>query len=319
LTNTEETIMRTVFVLLLIVLIGLQGCAYLQPKKAEVKPEGFGKSRATDLMIAPAQDTVVAEWGATTETAVEVTWAAEQKFSVELAPAAGTPNWLGVELQPLIVDPPGRIAVRITPVLGEARLGATELKLEGSAYNIGRPVEAKIVVMVRRQAGDFVPLLAARQTLECRNICGKVDRAGRLVFYDVLREKDQTCSETAALPENQRIGSNTFQLTERGFGYGRTCRVAGVYDALGNLSFVNLGISSALPRGAMLLSLRAPANCWLSPDNTVALIEASGMALPWDVLTGAALSQPCRISGSLSSPVLSGTTIASGSCTWEIQ
>jgi hypothetical protein len=311
--------MRTIFALLVAVLIGLQGCALLQPKKGEVKTEGFGESRAGDMKITPAQDTVTVEWGMTTETAVEVTWAAEQKYAVQLAPAAGTPRWLGVELQPTIVDPPGRITVRITPVVGDARLGATKLVLEGSAYGISRPVQAEIVILLRRQAGEFAPLLAAPATVECRNICGKVDRAGRLAFYDMLREKDQTCGEEAGLPENQRIGSNTFQLTERGFGYGRTCRVAGVYDALGNLSFVNLGISSALPRGAMLLSLRAPANCWLSADNTVALIEASGLALPYDVLTGVHLAQPCRISGSLSAPALSGMTIVSGSCTWEIQ
>jgi hypothetical protein len=311
--------MKTWFALLLAVLLGLQGCALLQPKRGEVKPEGFGKSRAGDLIVTPVQDTVAVEWGVTTETAVEVTWAAAQKYAVQLAPAAGTPRWLGVELQPTIVDPPGRIVVRITPVVGEARMGVTKLVLEGSAYGISHPVQTEIVILLRRQAGEFAPLLAAPVTVECRNICGKVDGHGRLVFYDVLREKGQTCGEAASLPENQRIGANTFALAERGFGYGRTCRVAGVYDALGNLSFVNLGISSAVPRGAMLLSLRAPANCWLSADNTVALVEASGMALPYDVLTGLALAPPCRISGSLSSPVLSGTTITSGSCTWEIQ
>lgn len=311
--------MRTVFALLLTILIGLSGCALLQPKKGESKPEGFGESRAGDLNITPVQDTVTAEWGLTTETAVEVTWAAAQKYAVQLAPAAGTPRWLGVELQPSIVDPPGRVTVRITPVVGEARLGAVKLVLEGSAYGLGRLVQTQIVVVVRRQAGEFAPLLAAPVTVECRNICGKVDSHGRLVFYDVLREKNQTCGGEVSLPDNQRIGSNTFSLAERGFGYGRTCRVAGVYDASGNLTFVNLGIYSALPRGAMLLTLRAPGNCWLSADNTVALVEASGMALPYDVLTGLALAPPCRISGSLSSPVLSGTTITSGSCTWEIQ
>lgn len=311
--------MRTLFALLLTALIGLSGCALLQPKKGEAKPEGFGTSRAGDLKITPVQDTVAAEWGVTTETAVEITWAAAQKYAVQLAPAAGTPRWLGVELQPSIVDPPGRVTVRITPVVGEARLGTAKLVLEGSAYGISHPVQTEIVIQVRRQAGEFAPLLAAPVTVECRNICGKVDRQGRLIFYDMLREKGQTCGAEADLPENQRVGANTFGLAERGFGYGRTCRVAGVYDASGNLSFVNLGISSALPRGAMLLSLRAPGNCWLSPDNTVALIEASGLTLPYDVLTGLPLAQPCRTSASLSSALLSGTTLSGGSCSWEIQ
>jgi hypothetical protein len=311
--------MRTLFALLLTVLIGLSGCALLQPKKGESKPEGFGESRAGDLKITPVQDTVAVEWGLTTETAVEVTWTAAQKYAVQLAPATGTPHWLGVEVQPSIVDPPGRVTVRITPVVGEARLGAVKLVLEGSAYGLSRPVQTEIVVMVRRQAGEFAPLLAALQTVECRNICGKVDRHGRLAFYDMLREKGQTCSEEANLPESQRIGNNTFALSERGFGYGRTCRVAGVYDVSGNLTFVNLGIYSAVPRGAMLLALRAPGNCWLSADNTVALIELPGMVLPYDVLTGLPLAQPCRVSGSLSSATLSGTTLTSGSCSWEIQ
>jgi hypothetical protein len=310
--------MRTLLALLLAVLIGLSGCALLQPKKGP-ETTGFGTSRSSDLTLKPVQDTVFSEWGATTETAVEIAWAAAQKYAVQLAPAAGTPRWLGVELQPPIVDPPGRVTVRITPVVGEAHLGGVKLVLEGSAYGLSQPVRTELVVLVRRQAGEFAPLLAAPVTVECRNICGKVDSRGHLAFYDLLREKGQKCSEKADLPEGQRIGSNTFQLSERGFGYGRTCRVAGLYDASGNLTFVNLGIYSVVPRGAMLLSLRAPSNCWLSADNTVALIELPGMVLPYDVLTGLPLSQPCRISGSLSSAMLSGTTLTSGSCSWEIQ
>ena len=312
--------MRTLCALLVAALIGLQGCAFLKSQTGgSAKPEGFGESRASDLTMKFAQDTVVAEWGLTTEVPIDITWAALQKYAVQLAPAANTPRWLGAELQPSIVDPPGRTVLKITPAVGDAQMGATELVIEGSAFGLSQPAQAKIIVLVRRQGGDFAPLLAAPVTVECRNICGKVDSRGRLVFYDVLREKDQTCSDNATLPETQRIGTNVFNLSEKGFGYGRTCRVAGVYDEQGMLTFVNLGIYSVLPRGSMLLGLRGVVSCWLSPDNTVALIRFKDLTAPYDVLTGVMLGQPCRTGEVPTSAFLSGTTLTSGTCSWEIR
>lgn len=311
--------MRTLCALLLAALVGLQGCALLQPQKGKTKPEGFGESRVSDLTITFAQDTVVAGWGTTTEIPVEVTWAAAQKYAVQLAPAANTPRWLSAELLPSIVDPPGRAVLKISPVIGEAQVGAIELTVEGSAFGLNQPARATITVLVRRQAGDFAPLLAAPITVECRNICGKVDDRRQLAFYDILREKGQTCSDQANLPESQRIGANVFMLSERGFGYGRTCRLAGVYDAAGMLTFVNLGIYSAVPRGGMMLGLRGVVSCWLSPDNTVALIRFKDLTAPYDVLAGVVLGQPCRTADSPASAVLTGTTLTSGSCSWEIK
>jgi hypothetical protein len=318
--ETEDKSMRTLCTLLVAALIGLQSCTFLKSQTGgSTKPEGFGESRASDLTMKFAQDTIAAEWGITTEIPIDITWAAEQKYAVQLAPAANTPRWLGAELQPSIVDPPGRTVLKISPVVGDAQMGATELVIEGSAFGLSQPAQAKIIVLVRRQGGDFAPLLAAPVTVECRNICGKVDKRGQLAFYDILREKNQTCSDKDALPETQRIGSNVFALSDKGFGYGRTCRLAGVFDAAGMLTFVNLGIYSAVPRGGMLLGLRGVVGCWLSPDNTIALIRFKDLTAPYDVLTGVILGQPCRTSENPTSAFLSGMTLTSGTCSWEIK
>lgn len=310
--------MKSRLTVLLTMVVLLQGCAFLQRQTGPSKAEGFGESKASDLVISAVQDTVFAEWGKTTEAIVDVAWAAEQKYAVQLAPAAGTPRWLGVELQPAIVDPPGRIAVKLSPIVGEAKLGDYKLVLEGSAFGITQTVKATILVIVQRQSGEFAPLLAAPTTVECRNICGSLHQ-GTLAFYDVLREKNQTCDDRTPLPESQRIGGNSFYISEKGFGYGRTCRVAGVYEASGVLTFVNLGIYSAVPRGAMMLSLRSVKNCWLSVDNTVALMEFPGVIQPYDVLTGVPLANPCRTSAGIANAALTGNTLTSGSCTWEIR
>ncbi|RPH96495.1 hypothetical protein EHM69_01190 [candidate division KSB1 bacterium] len=310
--------MKKIIVLLVLTALVLQGCAVFQPSKKGAKPEGFGVSRVSDLVVKAAVDSLIVELGLSGEIPVDVTWAADQKYAVQLAAAAGTPNWLNVEFQPSIVNPPGRAIVKVSPRLGEAAAGSIVLTIEGSAFGLNEPVRTTVRVIVRRQAGEFAPLLAAPITVECRNICGIVNE-GRLAFYDVLREKGQTCGDGADLPASQRIGLRSYTITGHGFGFGRSCRLAGMYDTAGFLTFVNLGISTLVPRGGIMLAVRSASDCWLSADNTVALVIAGGYALPFDVLTGVELGRPVRVSDTLPVPTLMGTTLTAGSFTWEIQ
>jgi len=153
--------------------------------------------------------------------------------------------------------------------------------------------------------------------VECTNICGKMER-NTVAFYDVLREKGQTCGE-GALPVTQRIGPTSFPVSQRGFGFGRTCHTAGVFENSGMLTFVNLGLSPVLPRGARMLSLRSINDVWLTLDNTVAVVKVEDTVAPYDVVTGRSLGPPCRLNGPAEPIILSGTTLSIGSCRWEIR
>lgn len=314
--------MHRLFALLIAVLL-LTGCAQIEKlfAKKESAPQsaaGFGKSRTSDLVVTPRQSALAAEWGRTTELPVEIEWRGAQKYSVQITPAADTPPWLKAELLPAIVDPPAVAVLKLKPEIDQALLGPLTLTLETSAYGLSEPVLVTVDITVQRQSGDFEPVLAAPVTVECSNICGKV-KGTALTFYDVLKEKDQACSDKDALPEAQRITTTNYTLSGHGFGYGRTCRVAAVYEASGFLSVVNLGLSSKLPRGAVLLNLRGASDCWFSPDNTVALVRLSTAIVPYDVLTGEQLGGACRIPGDFPAAALNGVTLVAGTCTWEIR
>ena len=312
--------MRTHLVLLAAMLFVVQGCSVFKPitKGPQPAAEGFGTSRSGDLVVTPAQTSVTIEWGVPAEIPVEVTWAAEQKYAVQIVPATGTPSWLTVEMLPAIIEPPGKGVLRLTTEVGSADLGSTTITLEAAAYGLSQPVRVPITIEVQRQAGAFVPVLAAPVTVECRNVCGRVVD-GTLTFYDVLREKGQDCSEKATLPASQRIGAISYPLSRTGFGFGRTCRVAAIFENGGSLLFFNLGIAPAQPRGSVVASVRGASECWLSPDNSVALVRMSGSVVPYDVVTGRQIGDPCRMSGDLSGASLQGTTLTAGSCVWNVR
>ncbi len=120
------------------------------------------------------------------------------------------------------------------------------------------------------------------------------------------------------MPDSQRVGGRTYPLTERGFGFGSTCAVAVVWEANGMLSFVNLGLSRALPRGAVLTTLRGGDDVWLSPDNTVALVRFSEFFVPYDVPSGRELGNPCGTDSAITLPVLSGDSLKASPCAWQI-
>ncbi|MFZ5433653.1 MAG: hypothetical protein ACOZB3_07770 [Calditrichota bacterium] len=310
--------MRKIILFLSAVALMLQGCAYLQPKEKAAAPEGFGTSRQSDLVVTPTETAANIEWGIPYEIPLDASWAAGQKYAVQLSIAEGTPRWLSVEILPAIIEPPGRAILKITAALGDAELGETELVIESSAYGMREPLRTKIALNVQRQMGEFAYLEAAPVTRECRNVCGKV-KDGLLSFYDVLREKNQTCDEDKSLPETQRIGILSFGLSAKGYGFGRTCRVAGIFEGTGTLSFFNIGLTTLLPRGASMLTIRGATDCWLSPDNTVALVKLSGSLIPYDVISGKMLGSSCRVSRDPTFIRLEGSDLAAETCSWKIK
>jgi hypothetical protein len=310
--------MRLLVYMTLSALLLLQGCAVFQPQKPTPASTDIKNPKAAELLIHPTTVQPVLEWGTPLDLPVDVAWKSGQKLAVQLAPAADTPKWLTVDIQPAIIDPPTRVTVRLSAAPGEAIPGDYTVILEGSAFGFNQPVPVEIAFTLRRQAGEFAPLLAGTVSIECRGICGTV-ADGQVNFYDVLREKDQFCNDSYPLPESQRIGPRGFALSDRGFGYGRTCKLAGIYESSGMFSIINLGLSPRLPRGAVLLTLRGVSDCWFSPDNTIALITIGEAVQPYDVLTGKSLARPCRNPAKTTSAALHGDSLTAGPCSWVIR
>jgi hypothetical protein len=73
----------------------------------------------------------------------------------------------------------------------------------------------------------------------------------------------------------------------------------------------------------VLLKVPSAQICWLSQDNTIALVTTAGSLSPYDVRTGLPLGLGCSIYGSdLTDAILTGTQItaaASKTCEWEIK
>lgn len=293
----------------------LAGCNALTGKKSTTTP---GKSAdSLDLKITPATSETVLEWGHSIDVPLDIVWKSGKKLAVQLSWSSENPVWLKADLQPAIVDPPARTTLQLSVDVGAGALGSEMLVLEASAYGMTEPMHLTIPFTLRRESGEFTPLLAGPVTIECRNVCGRIE-GGQLAFYDVLKEKGQTCGDAQAFPESQRIGPLKFFITDRGFGYGRTCKVAGVFEANGNLSFVNLGLTSRLPRGAILLGLRSARDVWFSPDNTLALVRFGDAIGPYDVVTGQTLDNPCRLPGDFPGATLQGRTLTCGTCVWQL-
>jgi hypothetical protein len=315
-------IMKKLLLLVLSALLLLQGCATVkklfQEPGEKAKPEGIGKSREEDLVVKVPVEPIVFEWGVPTEFTIDVTWAAQQKYPVQLTPGEDVPTWLTIELNPAIVEAPGRSTAKITAEVAAAgALDPINITINATAYGLSQPVPAYVHLQVRRQSGSLVPLIAAPVTVECSNICGKMER-NTVTFYDILREKGQTCGDEE-LPVAQRIGPTGISLSRRGFGFGRTCHTAGIFENSGMLTFINLGLSPVLSRGARMLSLRSIAEAWLSPDNTVVVVRVEDTVAPYDVVTGHNLGNPFRLTGTAELMSLSGTTLSVGNCQWEIR
>jgi hypothetical protein len=291
-------------------------------KTPSTEPSGFGPLQSSDLIVEPSKTDIKIEWGAPGEIPLQVSWAKGQKYAVQVEAAPETPAWLQVETRPVILDPPGEMIVVINADPASAKLGKRTLKLEASAYGLAQPVTFELEVEIVRQSGSFEPVYAAPVTVECRNVCGKYND-GRVAFYDILREKNQSCDNPSSIPESQRIGSREYALTQKGFGYGRTCKVACLYEPGGSFSIVNLGFyDHKVPRGEVMVQLRNVGDCWLSPDNTIALAMDGSSLTPYDALTGIQLGESCRISGQFQGARLDGdmlTAFGTTNCEWQVK
>ena len=313
--------MKSVILFIMAVSVFTRACESLQdPPPKEV--EGFGEMSATDLVIEPAQDEIKVEWGMPVEVPLQVSWAKGQKYAVQVQAAPGTPEWLQVDTHPVILDPPGQMMLILNVDAGGAKLGKRTLTLEASAFSLKKPQMVDLEIEIVRQSGEFEPVYAAPVTVECRNVCGKFV-GGRVAFYDVMKELGQSCADPSTIPESQKIGNREFALSNKGFGYGRTCKIACCYESGGSLAIVNLGYySHPVPRGEALVRLRNINDCWLSPDNTI-LLAVNGSALtPYDALTGNPLGETCRIVGEFQGARLYGdmlTAYSSRDCQWQIK
>ncbi|MBK6911852.1 MAG: hypothetical protein IPH10_13145 [bacterium] len=314
--------MKTIALFVIAASVFTRACQGPESGGSKSAPEGFGTAQKSDLVIEAQQSSLQVEWGTTAEVPINVSWKNGQEYAIQLAPAADTPEWLNVAIKPAIVDPPGRVVVSITPDLGKARRGTHSFTLLASAFGMKTPAELQIEVEVVRQTGSFEVLQTLGNSVECRNICAKVAN-GRIAFYDLLKEKGQECDDNSNLPENQRIGLKQYSLSAKGYGFGRSCTVAGIWENTGTLTLVNAGFfDGTIPRGDMFMQIRGAERVWLSPDNTLAIAQSGSSFTPYDVITGNQIGETCRSSGDVTGLRYEAnilTVFSANNCEWDIR
>ena len=173
-----------------------------------------------------------------------------------------------------------------------------------------------------RQSGQFEVLQTLESSIECRNICGKVTN-GRIAFYDLLKEKGQKCDEKSKLPEDQRIGLKQYAVSSKGYGFGRTCAIAGVWENTGTLTFVNVGFfERTIPRGDSFMQIRSAERVWLSPDNTLAIAQSGSAFTPYDIISGQQIGETCRSTGDVTGIRYDAnklTVFSARDCEWDVK
>ncbi len=314
--------MKTIAMFVIAASVFTRACQGPESGDPKTAPEGFGTAQKSDLVIEAQQSSMQVEWGKTAEFALNVSWKAGQKYAVQVAPAAGTPEWLNVSVKPVILDPPGVVTVTVTPELGWAKRGKHKVTLQATAFGLRSPVETEIEIEVVRQSGALEALQMLNSSVECRNICAKVTN-GKLAFYDLLKEKGQECDDKSKLPDNQRIGSREFSVSSKGYGFGRTCAIAGVWENTGALTLVNVGFfERTIPRGDAFMTIRNAERVWLSPDNTIAIAQSGSAFTPYDVLTGNQIGELCRSTGDVTGIRFDANRLvvfSSKDCEWEVK
>jgi len=302
----------------------LCGCAastYKPPKHQAIpiaNPRKLPPSRALVITSPVTGDTL--EWGAPYEIPLDILWLSGRSIPVRLVPAAGTPAWLKVSIDFANLDTAAHAIVTLLPLAGQAPTGKLQFVIEAVSDSFPQPVRKEFSFYVRRQTGVFTRLQFGIESRACDSVCAQVSPTGELDFYDQRQSPGLACTDSASLPESQRIGTQGIPLSRLGYTLGSSCLVAAAYDATGMLTFVNLGISPRVPLGAVLLSLRGASACWLSPDNTMALVAMPGAALPYEIATGRLLGGPCRLtSDTLTVRIHNGSILRAGLCKWELQ
>ncbi len=314
--------MKSIIMLMIAVSALTRACQGPEDSGPKNAPEGFGTSQKSELIVEPQQSTMQVEWGMAKDFLVNVSWKSEQKYAIQLAPASSTPEWLNVSVKPVILDPPGIVTVRVEPELGWAKRGKHKITLQATAYGIKDPIEVQLEIEVVRQSGSFEALQTLSSSVECRNICGKVTN-GRIAFYDLLKEKGQECSDKKALPEDQRIGLKQYAVSPMGYGFGRTCAVAGVWENTGTLTLVNVGFfERTIPRGDAFMQIRSAERVWLSPDNTIAVAQSGSAFTPYDIVSGMQIGEMCRSTGDVTGIRYDANRLvvfSSKDCEWDIK
>ncbi|MBU1937350.1 hypothetical protein KKG05_08115 [bacterium] len=297
---------------------------FLQKKEPSVKRSEPVQARDFALELTPASATV--GWNETATIETYISWETKQSYPVRIS-VVDCPSWLTVTPQPAILEPDQTGKLSISPMIGEAKLGPTEILLQASSYGMKRPREFRFTVDVTRQSGSFAKILLAPVTQQCRLCCAQLTTSGNqpvVNFYNLYPDLGQECGDKKSLPMSQRINGRPYPIGDEGYGFGRTCRVALVASPSGDYSLVNIALPGAsVPPGNVLLQLRNVQGFWLSPDNTIALVLSSNSLKPYDVMTGQLLGETCHIVGQLTHITLEDginlTAQADYPCRWTIE
>ncbi|MBM3325065.1 MAG: hypothetical protein FJY66_05295, partial [Calditrichaeota bacterium] len=190
------------------ILLGLSflflSCAPLTRQKGKEisPPKGV---HAEDIFLELEPPSGVVAWGETLFVQLRAGLQSERKYPVHIS-VSKTPAWLWTNLNPAILAPQQTGKLAISPSLGEAELGKSEIHLDARAYGTDKPREFRFSLEVVRQSGQFVQVLTAPRTQACRNACGRVSGSGGQLavdFYDLILEQGQTCDDRTALPPSQ--------------------------------------------------------------------------------------------------------------------
>ncbi len=315
--------MKSIAMLIIAVSALTRACQGPESSGPKAAPEGFGTVQKSELIVEAQQPSMQVEWGMAADFPVNVSWKSGQKYAVQFAPASDTPEWLNVSVKPVILDPPGVVTVHVEPELGRAHRGKHTITLQASAYGMKDPVEVELEIEVVRQSGSFEALQTLNSTVECRNICGVVNNTGRISFYDLLKEKEQECDQKGGLPANQRIGSQEYAVSTKGYGFGRTCTIAGVWENTGTLTLVNVGFFDAsIPRGDAFMKINGAERVWMSPDNTIAIAQSGSAFTPYDVISGTQIGETCRSTGDVTGMRYEANRLvvfSSRDCEWTVK
>jgi len=300
-------------------------CSPILKRKTPEAP-GPKSPSVEDVFVEFDPPSGVVAWGETLAVQIEAGLTSGQRYPVHVRTSQGPP-WFSVWLDSPILAPDQNGKLILSPALGEAELGHTEIHLEAGAFGMTEPREFRYSVEIVRQSGQFIEVMTGPVNQDCRAVCGRITSSAgeyRVDFYDVMPEQGQSCDDAKSLPITQRINRSPYATTDEGFGFGRTCRVALVVSPGGDYKLINIRMPGAkASRGEVLLKLRNIRNLWLSRDNTVALVVSGSSLVPYDVLTGRILGDACRIAVSLTGAVLADGTLLTTNderpCQWTIR
>ena len=297
---------------------------FLQKKESSGQRQHPVKANDFTLELTPSSAKV--GWNETVDIETYISWETDQSYPVRLS-VTDCPSWLTVTPTPAILEPDQIGKLSISPMIGEAQLGQTEILLQASVYGMKKPREFRFTVDITRQSGSFTQVHLAPVTQQCRLFCAQVSTSGNqpvVNFFNLFPDLGQECGDKKSLPMSQRVNGRPYPISNEGFGFGRTCRVALVASPSGEYNLVNIALPGAsVPPGNVLLQLRSVQGFWLSPDNTIALVLSNNSLKPYDVLTGKITGETCHIVGQLTHMTLEdGTNLTANAdypCSWTIE